>query len=155
MSDTAAGINGCANSRSYWCTAFQSYYATGSPLELQQGGLSDPLDSTCVPPFSIGINGCGYEPIGDVGDLRMWMPLEVSSRANVIELFYLDAALAFDPNYPSYNITNSGTFLTAAQQTLFFNIVGQGTTCSGGSGSGNGDCSYANVINQIHNLRTH
>ena len=74
----------------------------------------------------------------------MWLPLEVASHASVIELFYLDAALAFDPNYLSYDLTNSGTFLTTALQIQYFNLVGQGVPCTAGN------CTYANVINQVH-----
>ncbi len=170
LTDTSIA-NGCSNAVSYWCSAFQIYHGAQAPLELQQISLSDPLDSTCAYPQSPNNPaGCASPPNGDSGDLRIWLPFAVANYADVIELFYLDAALAFDPNYctaftgvegsacvpgpggSGYTITNSGTFLTAAQQGQFFNTVGQGANCPGGPGGGigQGNCSYATAINNAH-----
>jgi len=158
--DTNA-VNSCAGAISSWCLAFGSYYGVGSPLELQQASLSDPLDTTCTPPQSPGPLGCGASSTGaDSGDLRIWLPFAIANHADVIELYYFDAALAFDPEYctaftgvygsacmTGYTII-PGTFLTASQQGQFFNTVGQGMGC--GTGIGLGDCSYANAINMAH-----
>ncbi len=160
--DTSA-LNGCSMATSYWCDAFAAYNPLGSPLELQQLSLSDPFDSTCSPPLSP--SGCGTPPSGDSGDLRIWLPFAVANDANVIELYYLDAALAFDPHYcrvftslgacvSGYDLTGSGTFLTSAQQGQFMNFVGQGTNCNPPvAGNGAGNCAYAAAINSAHGLK--
>lgn len=162
LRDTSAGQRGCGNSTSYWCNAFNTYYSNGGALELQQAGLSDPRDSICIPPLSFGVNGCATPPLGDSGDLRTWLPFEAANHANVIELYYLDAALAFDPNYCTsvtggicvgYALPTFNDWLDTTSQARLFNAVGQGTLCPAGSGggpTGTGNCSYAIVINALH-----
>jgi hypothetical protein len=83
-----------------------------------------------------------------------------------LELYYMDAALAFDPNYctafspppvtctAGYTIVNpTGTFLNNKLQATFMNDVGQGTNCSPPApGPGAGNCAYAATINAAHGL---
>ncbi len=89
--DTAA-FNGCSGSTSDWCDSFGTYYGTGMPRELQQLSLSDEENSMSCP-------GCGVPPNGNSGDLLVWLPFAVENHMTVLELYTLDAALAFDPNY--------------------------------------------------------
>jgi len=160
--------NGCANATSNWCYLFgnpPTSYKNGSPLELQQISLSDPDDSQCdsmtsPPP----LNACGIPP-RDSGDMRTWLSFAVTNHMSVLELYYLDAALAFDPNYcASFNMfgecvgysvgNSSNTFLTTALQATFMNEVGQGSKCSppvsGAGGASTGNCAYATAINAAH-----
>jgi hypothetical protein len=115
-----------------------------------------------VPPLSP--SGCGIPSAGDSGDLRVWLPFAIGNHANVIELYSLDAALAFDPNYctaislgecaTAYDTSN--TFLTPALEAQFMNFVGQGTTCPTpvyGPSGGTGNCAYAAAINIAHGLK--
>jgi hypothetical protein len=141
---------------SNWCALFSSNFAQGSPLELQQVANSDPTDSTC------GTGGSNCLAGGDSGDLRVWLPFAVTSpRAmNVLELYAVDADLAFDPTFCVLNAGGtaciSGSYaslngLTAAQQLEFFQPdatagsgVGLGHVCYSGSGAQSnalGDCS--------------
>jgi hypothetical protein len=153
-------INGCAGSTSNWCTLFGTYYQKASPLELQQISLSDPDDGNCGSQSPEG--SCGIPP-RDSGDLRKWLPFAVNNHLTVLELYYLDAALAFDQSYcgtiiagrctNGYTIVGN-TFLTSLLQGTFMNEVGQGSNCpGGGSGAGgtsNGNCDYAIAINSAH-----
>lgn len=160
-------LNPCASN---WCVLFNTYYAQGSPLELQQIANSDPTDQNC------GTGGANCVPGGDSGDLRVWLPFAVGSRhMNVLELYSVDADLAFDPQFCVLNmgatmcITGSyGSLngLSAAQQLKFFQPdatppppdksgVGLGNTnsCYTGPGlqsSALGDCSYSTAINTAH-----
>jgi hypothetical protein len=170
----------CSGAASNWCSAFGNWYPHGMPLELQQISLSDPFDGDCTTQSPGG--GCGVPP-SDSGDLRHWLPFAVNNHLKVLELYYRDAALAFDPNYcvldsqitptscntsTSYT-TGSNTFLTSGLQFTFFESitgvstgVGIGAACAGnsnvnvsGAQSGaTGDCSYAIAINNAHGLHT-
>lgn len=159
-------MNGCALSTSDWCTSFGTYYQNASPLELQQISLSDEQDGNCSTQSPPPLNACGTPP-RDSGDLRVWLPFAVSNHVSVIELYYLDAALAFDPNYctsiigglcSGYSI-GTNTFLTQTLQATFMNDVGQGSTTgvnncplgtTGAGGASTGNCAYANAINAAH-----
>jgi hypothetical protein len=161
-------LNTCPNATSNWCWLFgntPTWYKNGSPLELQQISLSDPDDSQCdsttsPPP----LHACGIPP-RDSGDMRTWLSFAVTNHMSVLELYYLDAALAFDPNYcASFNMfgecvgysvgNSSNTFLTTALQATFMNEVGQGSKCSppvsGAGGASTGNCAYATAINAAH-----
>jgi hypothetical protein len=157
---------------SNWCGNFNTYYAQGSPLELQQIANSDPTDQSC------GSGGVNCIPGGDSGDLRVWLPFAVgppSRHLNVLELYSVDADLAFDPQFCVLNVGAtmciSGSYgslngLSAAQQLKFFQPdatypppdksgVGLGNTNSCYTGSGLqtgalGDCSYSTAINAAH-----
>lgn len=156
---------------SNWCTEFNTYFAQGSPLELQQIANSDPTDQNC------GTGGANCKPGGDSGDLRVWLPFAVTGHMNVLELYSVDADLAFDPQFcvlnanmpPTACIGGSYTSLnglSAAQQLKFFQPdatpppadksgVGLGNTnsCYTGTGlqsSALGDCSYSAAINTAH-----
>ncbi len=142
---------------------FNLYYAQGSPLELQQIANSDPTDQTC------GTNGGNCSPTGDSGDIRVWLPFAVGTHLNVLELYSVDADLAFDPKFCFLSGTScvSGSYtalngLSAFQQYYFFQPngttgsgVGLGNTnsCYTGTGlqsSALGDCSYRDTINAQH-----
>ncbi len=157
--------NNCASSASNWCTMFGTWYPGTMPLELQQVSLSDEQDENCTTQSPPPNNACGTPP-GDSGDLRVWLPYAVTNHLTALEVYYLDAGLAFDPNYcasftapPSvrcvggYNI-GSNTFLTTTLQATFMNAVGQGSNCnppvSGAGGASTGNCAYATTINNAH-----
>lgn len=137
---------------SNWCPGFGSYYKTGSPLELQQLSLSNETDSSC--------SACGIPP-ADSGNLRVWLPFAVTNHMTVLELYYHDAGLAYDPNYCASffgGVCTGGyttrDFLTPSLQRTFMNDVGQGMNCpGGGSGAGNastGNCAYAIALDAAH-----
>ncbi len=148
---------------SNWCNSFGTYFPRGSPLELQQIANSDPTDSTCG-------GGGTCTPTGDSGDLRGWLPFVVSKHATILELYSVDADLAFDPNYCVLNSTptphcDTGSYgalngLTTAQQLKFFQPtvtphdgsgVGLGNGCGGNpQTAARGDCSYMSTINAQH-----
>ncbi len=121
-----------------WCAAFDSYYQTGIPLELQQAGLSAP----------VAIAGTDSA----TGDLRPLLPFAVDRHMTILELYSLDALLAYDPNYcvlPAVNgLCGAGSVqipiiaLPPQDQLPYFQAVGQ----PGQSGA-TGDGSYAAAIN--------
>jgi hypothetical protein len=127
--------NPCASD---WCGAFDNYYKTGIPLELQQAGLSAP----------VAISGTNSA----TGDLRPLLPFAVDRHMTILELYSLDALLAYDPNYcvlPAVNgLCGAGSVqipiitLPPQDQLPYFQAVGQ----PGQSGA-TGDGSYAAVIN--------
>jgi hypothetical protein len=140
---------------SNWCNNFLANFPQGSPLELQQIANSDAFDGTCS-------GGCN--PGGESGDLRVWLPFAVTSHMNVMELYSVDADLAYDPNFciltgspcgaGSYNSLNG---LTTTQQHDYFQGdgtntgVGLGHSCASGTQSGaNGNCDYSKYINAAH-----
>lgn len=126
------------NCTSDWCGAFNTYAKMGIPLELQQLGLSAPVQ----------ISGTD----DSTGDLRTLLPFAVQRRVTILELYYLDALLAFDPNYcvlPASNgLCGSGSVqipiiaLPPQDQLPYFQAVGQ----PGQSGA-SGDGSYSKAIN--------
>ncbi len=136
-SDISSYANG-QGCTSDWCSAFDTYASKGIPLELQQLGLSAPVAIT-------GTNSA-------TGDLRQLLPFAVSRHMTILELYYLDALLAYDPNYcvlPAVNgLCGSGSVqipiiaLPPQDQLPYFQAVGQ----PGQSGA-TGDGSYATVIN--------
>ncbi len=91
-------VNGCSSSTSDWCSSFGLWWKTGAPLELQQLSLSDETDADCM--HGHGTNGpnCGTPP-QDSGDLRVWLPFAQQNHMTILELYYHDAGLAFDPLY--------------------------------------------------------
>jgi len=120
-----------------WCGTFNANYRTNNNLELQQLGLSDPVGLTK----------------STTGDLRPLLPFAVSRHMTILELYNLDALLAYDPNYCVISVPDSGTcaagsveipaiVLPAADQEPYFQAVGQ----PGQSGAAKGDGSYAAVI---------
>jgi hypothetical protein len=162
----------CGTASSGWCNAFGSWYTHGSPLELQQISLSDPNDGNCTSQSpNWPTSGCGTPP-DDSGDLRGWLPFATSNHLTVLELYYRDAALAFDPSYCTLNsqtspttcsssyTTGQNTFLTTPLEFTFFQSVGVGASCASSLGISQtqtgaaGDCSYANAINAAHGLHT-
>jgi hypothetical protein len=127
-----------ADCTSDWCAAFNTYAKSGIPLELQQLGLSAPVQLTGADTTT--------------GDLRPLLPFAVQRHASIIELYSLDALLAYDPNYCVLPATNGlcgpGSVqipiiaLPPQDQLPYFQAVGQ----PGQSGA-TGDGSYATVIN--------
>lgn len=123
-----------------WCNLFSMYQQTGIPLELQTDSLSAP----------VAIAGT----ISATGDLRPLLPFAVQRYMSILELYNLDALLAYDPNYCVLTVPDSGvcttgsveipvTTLPAGDQYQYFQAVGQpGQTGATGNGS------YATVINQ-------
>ncbi len=129
-----------------WCAMFNLYYQTpGSPLELQQVGLSAPVAIA------------GTESA--TGDLRPLLPFAVTRHMSVLELYSLDALLAYDPYYcvltvPDTQVCVAGTGATtgsvmipaiqlpAIDQYDYFQAAGQP-----GQAGATGDGSYAATIN--------
>lgn len=135
ITNYAAG-NDCTSD---WCNLFNDDYQLGIPLELQQLSLSAPIQIS-------GTND-------STGDLRQLLPFAVTRHMTILELYNLDALLAYDPNYCVLTGTagecGSGSVeiptitLPAGDQYQYFQAVGQpGQTGATGNGS------YANVINQ-------
>jgi hypothetical protein len=128
-----------------WCGTFETYYQMEPNLELQQRDLSDPIGVT----QSL------------TGDFRPLLPFAVGRHATILELYALDALLAFDPNYcvltvPDTGICTTGsvsvaptdqppTNLPPKNQYLYFQAVGQP-----GQTGATGDGSYAAAINSAH-----
>ncbi len=146
-----------------------STYNRANSLELQQIANSDPTDEDC------GGSSSGYSkctPTGDAGDLTVWLPFAAQHGMNVLELYTVDAELAFDPCFCVLNGTScgtgsnagctSGSFTalngwTSTQQYQFFQQVGLGyqTACNPQEPSQSqtgaaGTCSYRDTINQQH-----
>ena len=120
-----------------WCGTFNTYDSMGIPLELQQDSLSDPTHLTNSP----------------TGDLRPLLPFTVERHATIVELYDLDALLAYDPNYCVLNVPDNGKCGTGSveipvivlppqDQEPYFQAVGQQ-----GQAGAKGDGSYAAVIN--------
>jgi hypothetical protein len=136
ISNYAAG-NDCSSD---WCNMFNNYYLSNDNLELQQLGLSAPVSVQ-------GVNS-------GTGDLRPLLPFAVSRHMTILELYNLDALLAYDPNYCVINVPDNGLcnangsvqipliVLPADAQEPYFQAVGQ----PGQSGA-TGDGSYAATIN--------
>lgn len=140
-----------------WCYEFtnttNNYFALGMPLELQQIAISDPDVNPCTssPPQ------CGTPP-NVSGDLRGWLQLAVANNATVIEMYYQDLGLAFDPNY----CTNTGcyhlpTINTSPNPNTWYCEVGYGAQyggpgctgipgCQQPGGGGSGECYSAAII---------
>lgn len=119
-----------------WCGTFDTYYQTEPNLELQQRDLSDPIGATS----------------SLTGDLRPLLPFAVERHATILELYALDALLAFDPNYCVLTVPDTGactagsvsvaptdqppTNLSPQNQYSYFQSVGQpGQTGASGDGS--------------------
>jgi hypothetical protein len=129
-----------------WCGTFNTYAATIPNLELQQRNLSDP----------IGLTGTL------TGDLRPVIPFALERHMTILEVYMLDALLAYDPNYcvltkPDTGVCTTGsvsvaptdlppTDLPPEDQYPYFQAVGQ----SGQVGA-TGDASYAAAINSTQN----
>ena len=122
-----------------WCGTFNTYYTQGMPLELQQDSLSDPTATNISS--------------SPTGDLRPLLPFAVERHATIIELYDLDALLAYDPNYCILNKPDNGLCATGSieipiivlppqDQEPYFQSVGQQ-----GQAGAKGDGSYAAVIN--------
>jgi hypothetical protein len=79
----AKDITNYPNCTSDWCNLFNQY--TGRvPLELQTVAESDPTGA------------------GETGSLVPLIPFGISHHAGVLEIYYRDWLLAFDPAYPGY-----------------------------------------------------
>jgi hypothetical protein len=124
-----------------WCGTFDTYYPTIEHLELQQYDLSSP-----------------NALYGDskTADLRPLLPFAVERHMTILELYYLDALLAFDPNYCRLTAPDTGicdvdsiviptTTLPPGYQYPYFQAVGQP-----GQAGAIGDGSYADSINAVH-----
>jgi hypothetical protein len=123
-----------------WCGAFDSNFQSGIPLELQQASLSAP----------VAISGTD-SATGDLGPL---LPFTVDRHMTILELYALDALLAYDPNYcelvpgspgtcnPASSVSIPTIQLPAGDQYTYFQAVGQPGQ-SGATGNG----SYAATIN--------
>jgi len=138
--DIANYAQSADNCTSDWCAMFDNYYTAGYPLELQQIDLSDPTAS--------------LNPLSEAGDLRPLLPFAVQRHMTILELYTLDALLAYDPNYcvltaPDTGVCAAGsveiptTDLPAGDQYAYFQLVGQP-----GQTGAKGDGSYATVINK-------
>jgi hypothetical protein len=128
------------------------------PLELQQADCSNPSGATST------MGTCFIASSGNMGitgDLRPLYQFAVNQHATILELYYQDALLAYDPNYcetsggggPCILAANYDWFPTdfsAAAQYSFYCSVGQNagsgvtgcTTCTGAC--------YKDMINSIH-----
>ena len=80
----AKDITGYPNCTSDWCNRVNRY-AGMVPLELQTVAQSDPSG------------------VGLTGSLATLVPFAVSHHASVLEIYYQDWLLAFDPSYPGYS----------------------------------------------------
>jgi hypothetical protein len=125
-----------------WCGTFNTYDQTVPNLELQQRDLSDP----------IGLTGTL------TGDLRPLIPFALERHMTILEVYTLDALLAYDPNYcvltvPDTGVCTTGSISVAAtdlpptdlppqDQYPYFQAVGQP-----GQKGATGDGSYAFAIN--------
>jgi hypothetical protein len=128
-----------ADCSSDWCNMFNTYYQSNDNLELQQLGLSAPVPVA-------GVNSA-------TGDLRPLLPFAVSRHMTILELYNLDALLAYDPNYCVLPLVNgacgNGSVqiptiqLPATVPPVYFQAVGLATQ-SGATGDG----SYKAVIDQ-------
>jgi hypothetical protein len=128
-----------ADCSSDWCNMFNNYYQSNDNLELQQLGLSAPVPVTGV--------------TSGTGDLRPLLPFAVTRHMTILELYNLDALLAYDPNYCMLPLVNGlcgpGSIqiptivLPAIAQPAYFQAVGQP-----GQAGATGDGSYATTINQ-------
>jgi len=135
----ASDITNYPSCASDWCNQFNADYLTNDNLELQQLGLSAPVTVS-------GVNS-------GTGDLRPLLPFAVSHHMTILELYNLDALLAYDPNYCVLNVPDNGLcnatgsvqiptiVLPADAQEPYFQAVGQ----PGQSGA-TGDGSYEAVI---------
>ncbi len=151
------------SSTSDWCSSFTTYSNYASPRELQQISISDPNDTTCNGTCSTCTAACGVPP-GDSGDLRHWLSSAVTNHLTVLELYYMDAGLAYDPNYcQSFNVgmmtcptgysIGTGTGMSTSKEYNFYNSVGQGSNCGVvHTPQGTGNCAYATAINNAHGL---
>ena len=154
------------SSTSDWCSSFTTYKNYAAPRELQQISISDPNDTTCDGHCSTCTAPCGIPP-GDSGDLTHWLASAVTNHLTVLELYYRDAGLAYDPNYcqsfdsgppptcPTGYSLGNGTGMLTSKEYNFYNSVGQGSNCSPQvihSPQGAGNCAYANAINTAHGL---
>jgi hypothetical protein len=128
--------NDCASD---WCNLFNSNVQANNNLELQPESLSAP----------VAIAGTN----SPTGDLRPLLPFAVARHMTILELYNLDALLAYDPNYcvltgtpgacdPNGSVSIPVIQLPAGDQYTYFQAVGQ----TGQSGA-TGDGSYAAVIN--------
>lgn len=80
----AKDITNYPSCTSDWCNLFNQY--TGSvPLELQTIAQSDPTGA------------------GQTGSLVPLLPFAISHHAQILEIYYEDWLLAFDPAYPGYS----------------------------------------------------
>lgn len=135
----ASDITDYPSCASDWCNMFNNNFQTNNNLELQTLSLSAPVTVS-------GVNS-------GTGDLRPLLPFAVSHHMTILELYNLDALLAYDPNYCVLPLVNGvcGTgsveiptiVLPPQAPPVYFQAVGQ----PGQSGA-TGDGSYAAVINQ-------
>jgi hypothetical protein len=135
----ASDITNYPSCASDWCNQFNANFQTNDNLELQQLGLSAPVSAS-------GVNSA-------TGDLRPLLPFAVDHHVTILELYNLDALLAYDPYYCVLPLVNGvcgpGSVeiplivLPPQAQPVYFQAVGQPVQ-SGATGDG----SYAAVIKQ-------
>ena len=88
----AADIPNYPNCTSDWCNLFNQYSGQ-VPLELQTVGLSCPA----------GVGKCpGDANQNDTGSLVPLLPFAASHKVNILEVYFQDWLLAYDPNYPGF-----------------------------------------------------
>lgn len=158
------------NTSENWGCMFATYWsgATGSigsmtavpttvPLELQQADCSNPAG------VSSSSGNCFIQVSGNTGltlDLRPLYQFAINQHATVLELYYQDALLAYDPNYckisggTCVSATNYDWFpsdFTPAVQYGSYCSVGQNTVqgVTGCTGCTGGPC-YADKLNSVH-----
>ncbi len=89
-------VNNCAGSTADWCDLFATY--TGQvPLELQTYLQSCP-DNSCT-----------------TGSLVNLVPWAVTNHATILEIYWQDWLVAYDPNYPGYYPQYQPVLAAAAQ----------------------------------------
>ena len=134
----ASDITNYPNCASDWCNMFNDNYQTNNNLELQPESLSAPVARSDVN--------------SPTGDLRPLLPFAVDHHVTILEIYNLDALLAYDPNYcvlnaPDNGLCGSGSVeiplivLPPDAQEPYFQAVGQP-----GQTGAKGDGSYAAVI---------
>ncbi len=143
-------------SASNWYPLFQTYGASGIPLELQPIALSDERNTACSP-------ACG--PSSTSGDLRVFLPFAVTAGGTDFEIYWRDLSLAYDKNNyctlaapntcaGATSVSLSGWLTSYPQARGFFQDVGQGggTYCTGsGYQTGStGNCEYQSKTDAAH-----
>ena len=150
-----------------WCNQFDKYWAGGqsykyTDFELQQIDCSDPTGT------ATGLACAQNLSTSKTGNLaNLLVPFTTDRHMTILELYNQDALLAYDPKFctpdassscmgilGSCTGTNGDVFpnLDTNHQSQFYECVGQGAACSGGAGTGNGDCTYQTAIDAVQGV---
>ncbi|MCU1305158.1 MAG: hypothetical protein JWQ87_5442 [Candidatus Sulfotelmatobacter sp.] len=144
-----------------WCNQVNNYSLQGflnpgtQPNEGQQIDCSDPTATWTNGSWVSGLQGVSCFQLGSggtskskTGDLRVLLPFDKAKHITILELYNIDALLAFDPTYcanPSGSACGSGSVPAAV---FGMRCVGPTTfldaTCPNGVG---GDGTYAQAFN--------